>query len=428
MYLSDYRYTHEHEWIRVEDDIATLGVTDFAQKELGEVVFVELPEVGHVFDAGDEIGTIESVKAVAEIYTLLAGEIVEVVHASIPTAIDRPARRRLARTGRFGLVQPRRVDGRRRISRIHAAGEELTCSNPCTFRLSSPGSSSAEIEEMLEVVGVSTIEGLVRQTVPEAIVIDQPLAIHDEGKRDSPGSRKPRAPARAGGAQPVGALVPRSRVPRNAHAGSGAAQHSRENPGWYTQYTPYQAEISAGRSRGADQLPDHGVGAHRPADSNASMLDEATAAAEADAHVRRCLPAAREDRAPGLLRRLRLSSADHRRGADPRAEALDIEIEVGTPDAVDLASGRCLRGACPVPGDRRADLDLRPSPNACTPRSAARRGGRSAGADTAPAAGRVRRRHRGRFDAALRSADGIRRAARRLLSRRATSTSRCRAG
>ena len=81
MYPSDYRYTHEHEWVRVEDDIAVLGVTDFAQKELGEVVFVELPEVGHVFDAGDEIGTIESVKAVAEIYTPLAGEVVEVNEA-----------------------------------------------------------------------------------------------------------------------------------------------------------------------------------------------------------------------------------------------------------------------------------------------------------------------------------------------------------
>ena len=81
MYPSEYRYTHEHEWVRVEDDIAVLGVTDFAQKELGEVVFVELPEVGHVFDAGDEIGTIESVKAVAEIYTPVAGEIVEINEA-----------------------------------------------------------------------------------------------------------------------------------------------------------------------------------------------------------------------------------------------------------------------------------------------------------------------------------------------------------
>ena len=81
MYPDDYRYTTEHEWVRVEDDIAVLGVTDFAQKELGEVVFVELPQVGHVYDAGDEIGTIESVKAVAEVFTPIAGEIVEVNEA-----------------------------------------------------------------------------------------------------------------------------------------------------------------------------------------------------------------------------------------------------------------------------------------------------------------------------------------------------------
>ena len=81
MYPDDYRYTTEHEWVRVEDDLAVLGVTDFAQKELGEVVFVELPQVGHVYDAGDEIGTIESVKAVAEIFTPIAGEIVEINEA-----------------------------------------------------------------------------------------------------------------------------------------------------------------------------------------------------------------------------------------------------------------------------------------------------------------------------------------------------------
>ena len=81
MYPEDLRYTTEHEWVRVEDDIAVLGVTDFAQKELGDVVFVELPQVGHVYDAGDEIGSIESVKAVAEVFTPLAGEIVEVNEA-----------------------------------------------------------------------------------------------------------------------------------------------------------------------------------------------------------------------------------------------------------------------------------------------------------------------------------------------------------
>lgn len=82
-YSSDCLYTEEHEWIRVEDDICVLGITQFAQKELGEVVFVELPEVGQVFDAQDEIGTIESVKAVAEVYTPVAGEVVEVNDAVV---------------------------------------------------------------------------------------------------------------------------------------------------------------------------------------------------------------------------------------------------------------------------------------------------------------------------------------------------------
>ena len=60
-YPSDYLYTEEHEWIHVEDDLCVLGITQFAQHELGEVVFVELPEVGQVFDATDEIGTINGV-------------------------------------------------------------------------------------------------------------------------------------------------------------------------------------------------------------------------------------------------------------------------------------------------------------------------------------------------------------------------------
>ncbi|GMU67319.1 MAG: glycine cleavage system H protein [Acidobacteriota bacterium] len=90
MYPTDCRYTREHEWVRIEDDVCVLGITDFAQKELGEVVFVEMPEVGHVFDAHDEIGTIESVKAVAEVYTPIAGEIIEIndTLADDPAAIN----------------------------------------------------------------------------------------------------------------------------------------------------------------------------------------------------------------------------------------------------------------------------------------------------------------------------------------------------
>ncbi len=78
MYPTEYLYSKEHEWVRVQDDICVLGITEFAQQELGEVVYVELPEVGQVFDTNDEIGTIESVKAVAEVYSPVAGEIVEI--------------------------------------------------------------------------------------------------------------------------------------------------------------------------------------------------------------------------------------------------------------------------------------------------------------------------------------------------------------
>ena len=83
MYPSEYLYSREHEWVKVDDDICTVGITHFAQEELGEVVFVELPEVGHAYDSMDEIGTIESVKAVAELYTPVAGEILEVNTAAV---------------------------------------------------------------------------------------------------------------------------------------------------------------------------------------------------------------------------------------------------------------------------------------------------------------------------------------------------------
>lgn len=82
----DLFYSEEHEWVRVEDQGVSVGITDFAQEELGDIVYVELPEVGKSFGAQDEIGSIESVKAVAEIYTPLAGEIVEVNSA----LLDRP--------------------------------------------------------------------------------------------------------------------------------------------------------------------------------------------------------------------------------------------------------------------------------------------------------------------------------------------------
>jgi len=72
------KYTEDHEWIDVDGDVATVGITDYAQNALGDVVFVELPEVGADFSTGDEVAVVESVKAASEVYAPLDGEIVEV--------------------------------------------------------------------------------------------------------------------------------------------------------------------------------------------------------------------------------------------------------------------------------------------------------------------------------------------------------------
>jgi glycine cleavage system H protein len=76
-YPANYRYTKEHEWVDTKDGVATVGITDYAQGELGDVVFVELPEVGKKLETGKSLGTVESVKAVSEIYAPASGEVLE---------------------------------------------------------------------------------------------------------------------------------------------------------------------------------------------------------------------------------------------------------------------------------------------------------------------------------------------------------------
>jgi glycine cleavage system H protein len=78
MYPADRKYTKDHEWIRISGDTAEIGITDFAQQQLGDVVFVDLPEPGKTITAGDSFGSIESVKAVSELYAPMTGEVVEV--------------------------------------------------------------------------------------------------------------------------------------------------------------------------------------------------------------------------------------------------------------------------------------------------------------------------------------------------------------
>ena len=85
MYPADLRYTKEHEWVRVEGDRGTVGITDYAQKQLGDVVYVELPEVGRRLKSQETFGTVESVKAVSELFSPLAGEVVAVNSALVQT-------------------------------------------------------------------------------------------------------------------------------------------------------------------------------------------------------------------------------------------------------------------------------------------------------------------------------------------------------
>jgi glycine cleavage system H protein len=87
-YPEELYYTKDHEWLRVEGDTGTVGITDHAQTQLGDVVYVELPEVGAAFETGAAFGSVESVKAVSELYLPVAGEIVE-ANSELADAPDR---------------------------------------------------------------------------------------------------------------------------------------------------------------------------------------------------------------------------------------------------------------------------------------------------------------------------------------------------
>jgi glycine cleavage system H protein len=91
--MSETRFTESHEWVRLEGDIATVGISDHAQNALGDVVFVDLPEPGRVVEAGDTVAVVESVKAASDIYAPIAGKIVEVnaALADDPSLVNREA-------------------------------------------------------------------------------------------------------------------------------------------------------------------------------------------------------------------------------------------------------------------------------------------------------------------------------------------------
>lgn len=88
MYPADLKYTKDHEWIQMTGETGRVGITDYAQKQLGDVVYLELPQVGRVLKVGESFGTVESVKAVSELYSPVSGEVVA-VNADLVGAPDR---------------------------------------------------------------------------------------------------------------------------------------------------------------------------------------------------------------------------------------------------------------------------------------------------------------------------------------------------
>ena len=120
MYPADYRYTKEHEWIKVEGSVGTIGITDYAQHELGDVVFVELPKVGAEIKAGQSFGTVESVKAVSEIFSPVSGKITE----TNPALADAPEKINQDPHGAAWLIKVQLADPKEAQSLMDAAAYE----------------------------------------------------------------------------------------------------------------------------------------------------------------------------------------------------------------------------------------------------------------------------------------------------------------
>jgi glycine cleavage system H protein len=120
MYPKEYRYTKEHEWIKVDGPIGAVGITEYAQHELGDVVFVELPKVGAKLKAGQSLGTVESVKAVSEIFTPVSGEVTE-TNAAL---VDAPEKINSDPHGSAWLVRIRLADPKELAGLMDAAAYE----------------------------------------------------------------------------------------------------------------------------------------------------------------------------------------------------------------------------------------------------------------------------------------------------------------
>jgi glycine cleavage system H protein len=121
--MSDLRYTKEHEWVRIEGDTVTVGITPYAQEQLGDVVYVELPEVGRKVEQGKEMAVVESVKAASEVYAPISGEVVEIntVLSDAPATVNEDAQ------GKGWFVKLKVADASQLAGLLDAAAYQALC-------------------------------------------------------------------------------------------------------------------------------------------------------------------------------------------------------------------------------------------------------------------------------------------------------------
>ena len=263
MYPADLKYTKDHEWMRVAGDRGTVGITDYAQQQLGDVVYVELPEVGATLKQGESFGTIESVKAVSELFAPVSGEVVE-VNAALkdqPEAVNTDPHdswmivRQARQPGRS-----RRAARRRRVRRTRRSRRARTTIRPCPTRSQRRhiGPRAADVATRCSrSIGAPSLDALIDEAIPAGIRLH--AAARPAAGRDA-STTYLRAAARRSRAK--NQRVPQSYIGLGYYdriTPSVILRNVLENPGWYTPYTPYQAEIAQGRLEVAAQLPDDGA-------------------------------------------------------------------------------------------------------------------------------------------------------------------------